>query len=447
MLLVYIKVVYLENHKKMSCLGIKKGDKVVIIGGGFAGLQLAKKLMKADLRVILVDKQNHHQFQPLFYQVASGRLEPSSISFPFRKIFQKSKNVDFRMADITSIDPVEKKIMTAYDRTITYDHLVIATGCKTNFFGNKQMSENAFSMKSTQESIDIRNKILFSFEKEIFAREEEKQAWMNIIIVGGGPTGVELSGAFAELKKNVLPKDYHNIDFSKLNIILLEGSKHTLNNMSDESKDASRKYLEEMSVIVKTETLIQSYDGNVAVLNTGETIPSKNVIWAAGVTGNIIEGLDSEDVFKNRYVVDRYNKLKRFENIYALGDVAYMATPKYPNGHPQVANVAINQAKTLGDNVIKSLKSETASLTEYEYNDMGMMATIGKHKAVVELPFVKFKGVFAWYVWMFLHLMLILSVRNKLVIFFNWAWSYLTKDTSLRLITYIDYKKEKVTDF
>jgi len=431
----------------MSNLGIKKGDKVVIVGGGFAGLQLAKKLMKADLKVILVDKQNHHQFQPLFYQVASGRLEPSSISFPFRKIFQKSKNVDFRMADITSIDPVKKMIMTAYDRTITYDHLVIATGCKTNFFGNQQMSENAFSMKSTQESIEIRNKILFSFEKEIFAREEEKQAWMNIIIVGGGPTGVELSGAFAELKKNVLPKDYHNIDFSKLNIILLEGSKHTLNNMSDESKEASRKYLEEMSVIVKTETLIQSYDGNVAVLNTGETIPSKNVIWAAGVTGNIIEGLDSEDVFKNRYVVDRFNKLKRMDNIYALGDVAYMVTEKYPNGHPQVANVAINQAKVLGDNIIKSMKSETAELKEYEYHDMGMMATIGKHKAVVELPFIKFKGVFAWYVWMFLHLMLILSVRNKLIIFFNWAWSYLTKDTSLRLITHIDYKKEKVTDF
>ncbi|HEY6915595.1 MAG TPA: FAD-dependent oxidoreductase, partial [Paludibacter sp.] len=218
----------------MSNLGIKKGDKVVIIGGGFAGLQLAKTLMKADLKVILVDKQNHHQFQPLFYQVASGRLEPSSISFPFRKIFQKSKNVDFRMADITKIYPNEKIIMTAYDRSITYDHLIIATGCKTNFFGNKEMSENAFSMKTTQESIDIRNKILFSFEKEIFARPEDKQAWMNIVIVGGGPTGVELSGAFAELKKDVLPKDYHNIDFSKFNIILLEGSKYTLNNMSEE---------------------------------------------------------------------------------------------------------------------------------------------------------------------------------------------------------------------
>jgi len=434
------------TSREMSKLGIKKGDKVVIIGGGFAGLHLAKNLSKADLKVILVDKQNHHQFQPLFYQVATGRLEPSSISFPFRKIFQKSTNVDFRMADIISINPVEKKIMTAYDRTITYDHLIIATGCKTNFFGNKEMSENAFSMKTTEESIDIRNKILFSFEKEIFARAEDKQAWMNIIIVGAGATGVELAGAFAELKKDVLPKDYHNIDFSKFNIILLEGSKNTLNNMSVDSKIASRKYLEEMGVIVKTETLIETYDGNVAVLNTGEKIPSKNVIWAAGVTGNVIDGLEPEDIFRNRYIVDRLNKLKRFENIYALGDVAYMETPKYSKGHPQVANVAITQAKNLGKNIIKSLKNENYKPVEYEYHDLGMMATIGKHKAVVELPFIKFKGPIAWYVWMFLHLMLILSVRNKIVIFFNWAWSYLTKDTSLRLITNIDYKKEKITD-
>jgi NADH dehydrogenase len=431
----------------MSHLGIKKGEKIVIIGGGFAGLQLAKTLRKADLKVILVDKQNHHQFQPLFYQVASGRLEPSSISFPFRKVFQDSKTIDFRMADITSIDPNERKIMTSYNRTITYDHLIIASGCRTNFFGNQQMSDNAFSMKTTQDAIEIRNKILFSFEKEIFARPEEKQAWMNIIIVGAGPTGVELSGAFAELKKNVLPKDYHNIDFSKFNIILLEGSKYTLNNMSEESKLASRKYLEEMTVIVKTETFLVSYDGSVAVLNTGEEIPSKNVIWAAGVKGNIIEGLLEQDIIKNRYIVDRFNKLKSFNNIYALGDVALMVTPKYPNGHPQVANVAINQAKNLGKNILKSLKSETSNPVEYEYNDLGMMATIGKHKAVVELPFIKFKGPIAWYVWMFLHLMLILSVRNKIVIFFNWAWSYLTKDTSLRLITNINYKKEKVTDY
>ena len=431
----------------MSHLGIKKGERVVIIGGGFAGLQLAKTLRKADLKVILVDKQNHHQFQPLFYQVASGRLEPSSISFPFRKVFQDSKTVDFRMADIISIDPNERKIMTSYNRTISYDHLIIASGCRTNFFGNQQMSENAFSMKTTQDAIEIRNKILFSFEKEIFAREEDKQAWMNIIIVGAGPTGVELSGAFAELKKDVLPKDYHNIDFSKFNIILLEGSKYTLNNMSEESKISSRKYLEEMSVIVKTETLLVSYDGSEAVLNTGERIPSKNVIWAAGVKGNIIDGLLEQDIYKNRYIVDRFNKLKTFKNIYALGDVAFMVTPNYPNGHPQVANVAINQAKNLGKNILNSLKSENSNPVEYEYHDLGMMATIGKHKAVVELPFIKFKGPIAWYVWMFLHLMLILSVRNKIVIFFNWAWSYLTRDTSLRIITNINYKKEKVTDY
>lgn len=431
----------------MSLSGIKKGDKIVIIGGGFAGLQLAKTLRKADLKVILVDKQNHHQFQPLFYQVASGRLEPSSISFPFRKIFQKNKNIDFRMADIVKIIPDENKLMTAYDRTVSYDHLIIATGCKTNFFGNKEMSENAFSMKTTQESIDIRNKILFSFEKEIFARPEDKQAWMNIIIVGAGPTGVELSGSFAELKNEVLPKDYHNIDFSKFNIILLEGSKNTLNNMSEESRQASRKYLEDLGVTVRTETILNSYDGNTAVLSTGEKIPTKNVIWAAGVTGNVIDGLKSEDIIRNRYVVDRFNKLKSYDNIYALGDIATMETPKYPNGHPQVANVAINQAKNLGKNILKVLKNNENKLVEYEYNDLGMMATIGKHKAVVELPFFKFKGPLAWYVWMFLHLMLILSVRNKIVIFFNWAWSYMTKDTSLRLITNIDYKKEKVTDY
>lgn len=431
----------------MSLKGIKKGDKLVIIGGGFAGLQLAKKLRNSGVKVILVDKQNHHQFQPLFYQVASGRLEPSSISFPFRKIFQQSKNVDFRMADIVKILPEENKLLTAYDRTVAYDHLVIATGCKTNFFGNKEISENAFSMKTTQESIDIRNKILFSFEKEIFARPEEKQAWMNIIIVGAGPTGVELSGAFAELKNDVLPKDYHNIDFSKFNIILLEGSKNTLNNMSEESRAASKKYLEDLGVTVRTETFLKSYDGNNAVLSNGDVIPAKNVIWAAGVTGNVIDGLNPEHVVRNRYVVDRYSKLVGYDNIYALGDVAYMETPKYPQGHPQVANVAINQAKTLANNILKVLKGKTDKLEEYEYNDLGMMATIGKHKAVVEFPFLKFKGPLAWYVWMFLHLMLILSVRNKIVIFFNWAWSYMTRDTSLRIITNIDYKKEKVTDY
>jgi len=425
----------------MENLSIKKEDKLVIIGGGFAGLQLAKSLQNKNIKVLLVDKQNHHQFQPLLYQIASARLEPASISFPFRKVFQNYNNIDFRMADVEKILPASKKILTSSGQ-ISYDHLVIATGCKTNYFGNEQMSQNALSMKTTQEAIKIRNRILISFEQEIFASEAEKIAINNIIIVGAGPTGVELSGAFAELKKNILPKDYPSIDFSRLNIILVEGSKNTLNNMSDEAKNASRKYLEELGVIVRTETIISTYDGENAILSTGEVIPTKNVIWAAGVTGNIVSGLEVEDIIRNRYIVDRYNRLKNHPNIYALGDVAYMETPKYTKGHPQVANVAINQAKNLGNNIINTLNEKP--IKEYEYNDLGLMATIGKHKAVVDLPFLKFHGVLAWYIWMFLHLMLILSVRNKLIIFINWAWSYITKDTSLRLILVSDKKKEKM---
>ena len=423
----------------MDGLSFKKGDKLVIIGGGFAGLQLAKSLQNKDLKILLVDKQNHHQFQPLLYQIASARLEPASISFPFRKVFQKYNNIDFRMADVLKILPASKKILTSSGQ-ITYDHLVIATGCKTNYFGNEQMSQHALSMKTTQEAIKIRNKILISFEQEIFATEEERTAINNIVIVGAGPTGVELSGAFAELKNNILPKDYPSLDFSKLNIILVEGSKNTLNNMSDDAKKASRKFLEELGVQIRTETIINTYDGNIATLSTGEQIPTRNLIWAAGVTGNIVSGLQPEDIIRNRYIVDRYNRLKNYSNIYALGDIAYMETPKYKNGHPQVANVAINQAKNLGHNIVNTLKGK--SLNEYEYRDLGLMATIGKHKAVVDLPFVRFSGVIAWYIWMFLHLMLILSVRNKLIVFFNWAWSYITKDTSLRLILISDKKKK-----
>ena len=288
--------------------------------------------------------------------------------------------------------------------------------------------------------IKIRNKILISFEQEIFATEEEKTAINNIVIVGAGPTGVELSGAFAELKNNILPKDYPSLDFSRLNIILVEGSKNTLNNMSDAAKIASRKFLEELGVQIRTETIINTYDGNIATLSTGEQIPTRNLIWAAGVTGNIVSGLQPEDIIRNRYIVDRYNRLKNYSNIYALGDIAYMETPKYKTGHPQVANVAIDQAKNLGENIINTLNG--GALKEYEYRDLGLMATIGKHKAVVDLPFLRFNGVIAWYIWMFLHLMLILSVRNKLIVFFNWAWSYITKDTSLRLILISDKKKK-----
>ena len=410
---------------------MEQRKKIILIGGGFAGLHLAQQLNKSAFDVLLIDKQNHHQFQPLYYQVASARLEPSNISFPFRKIFQKSNNIQIRLAEVNKIVSSENKIETSIG-DFNYDYLVIATGCKTNFFGNEQIQKHALSMKTTEEAIEIRNNILLSFEKYISAKDHEKEALLNIVLVGAGPTGVELAGAFSEMKKNILPRDYPHIDFSKLNVMLLDGSKNTLNSMSEESKQASRKYLEELGVIIRTETVVTNYDGLTATLNTGETILTNNLIWAAGVTGNIIEGINPENIIRNRYKVDRFNKIKETRNIYAIGDIAYMETPLYPTGHPQLANVAINQGKNLAANFLNLLKGKNQK--EYEYKDLGSMATIGKYRAVVDLPFIKFQGFFAWYIWMFLHLMLILSVRNKLSIFFNWAWSYIMKDSSLRLI-------------
>jgi NADH dehydrogenase len=409
----------------------RQKKKVVLVGGGFAGLHVAKILNKSDFEVLLIDKQNHHQFQPLYYQVASARLEPSNISFPFRKIFQKSKNIQIRLGEVTKIIPSSNKIITTCGN-FGYDYLIIATGCKTNFFGNKEIEKHALAMKTTEESIEIRNNILLGFEKFISSTDGEREALLNIVLVGAGPTGVELAGAFSEMKKSILPRDYPQTDFSNLKIILLDGSKNTLNSMSDEAKKASRRYLEELGVIVKTETVVTNYDGKIATLSTGETIPTANLIWAAGVTGNIIEGIEPEQIVRNRYKVDRYNKVKGTQNIYAIGDIAYMETPKYPTAHPQLANVAINQGKNLAHNLLRSLKNKQQK--EYEYKDLGSMATIGKHKAVVDMSFIKFHGYIAWFFWMFLHLMLILSVRNKLQIFFNWAWNYVSKDSSLRLI-------------
>ncbi|HNW56651.1 MAG TPA: NAD(P)/FAD-dependent oxidoreductase [Bacteroidales bacterium] len=421
---------------------MEKQRTIIIIGGGFGGLQLARRLRKTDFRILLFDKQNHHQFQPLFYQVASSRLEPSTISFPFRKIFQKFPNLDFILAEVISVNPGENEITTSIGN-FKYDFLVIASGCKTNYFGNKELENNCLPMKTTGDAIEIRNRILLGFEKYISTREDDKDSFLNIVIVGAGPTGVELAGAFAEMKNNILPKDYPHNNFSKLRIILLEGSSNTLNNMSDASKKASMKYLIELGVSVITGVFVKSYDGEKVSLSNGETIRSRNVIWAAGVTGSIIDGIDKESTTKSgRYIVDRYNQVLGYSNIFSIGDIAYMETPLYPHGHPQVANVAINQGKNLAFNLKNKISGKP--LREYEYKDLGSMATIGKHRAVVDLPFMRFKGYFAWFIWMFLHLMLILSVKNKLLIFINWAWYYLTKDSSLRLIIDAGGNKNKL---
>ncbi|WP_299183897.1 NAD(P)/FAD-dependent oxidoreductase [uncultured Chryseobacterium sp.] len=405
-------------------------EKIIIIGGGFAGLQLAKSLNNKNKKVILLDRVNHHMFQPLFYQVACGRIEPSNISFPFRKIFQQSRNTQFRLTEVREIDPVHHKVITD-EAEFTYDKLIIATGCKTNFFGNKDLEGKAFAMKNTQEAISIRNHVLMTFEKLIIEKKRSDDGNWNIVIVGSGPTGVELAGAFAEMKKDILPRDYPYMNFSQLKIILVSSTEKPLAVMSPEAQEKSEKYLKELGVEFLSAEYVTDYDGDRVYMKSGKQIPSNNVIWAAGVTGNVIGGFPEDTLIKNRYIVDRYNRVKGYDNIFAIGDICLMETPKYPQGHPQVANVAITQAKNLGRNISKKNVNEWK---EYEYEDKGSLATIGKHRAVVDLPFMKFQGFLAWYFWMFLHLMLILSVRNKLAIFFNWMWSYFNKDSSLRLI-------------
>lgn len=409
----------------------KTRKKVIVVGAGFAGIQLLKHIDEDNFDVLLIDKLNHHQFQPLFYQVATSQIEPGSISFPLRKILQNRNNTQIRMTEVKKIESSAKIIETDIGN-FGYDILIIATGCKTNFFNNELIEQNSFSLKSTYDAIKIRNNILQNFESLISIPEAEKEYLLNLVIIGAGPTGVELAGAFAEIRNNILPKDYPRFDFSRLRIILIEGSSHTLNSMSDTAKVASEKYLKSMGVEIVTNVMVKNYDGNIVDLNNGEQIKSRQVIWTAGVRGNIIEGLNNEIIFRSRYLVDRYNRIIGYDDIYAVGDVAYMETPKYPSGHPQVANVAINQARNLARNIKRML--ERKNLKEFEYRDKGTMATIGKKKAVVDLPFLKFKGFFAWIIWMFLHLMLILSVRNKLVIFINWSWLFFTRDTSLRLI-------------
>lgn len=414
--------------------------KVVIIGAGFAGVQLARNLDSNVFDILLIDKLNHHQFQPLFYQVATSQIEPSSISFPIRYIFRRKENIEIRLTEVLEVLPTEKKVMTSIG-AFNYDLLVLAMGCKTNFFGNKAIEANAFTLKSTSDAITIRNHILQTFEELISANEAAREALLNIVIVGAGPTGVELAGALAETKRYILPKDYPTFDFSKFNILLVEGSKHTLNNMSEKAKITSEKYLRQMGVQLLTETIVKDYDGHLLTLSTGKTVVTSTVIWAAGVTANTIKGLpENASAANGRLRVDRTNKIIGETSIYALGDLAYMETPRYPKGHPQVANVAINQAKCLAKN-LKAMEKGRA-LTEYEYKDLGSMATVGRNKAVVDLKRFKLKGYIAWLIWMFLHLILILSVKNKIIIFINWAWSYVSKNSSLRLILIPERKKE-----
>jgi len=412
--------------------------KIVILGAGFAGLKLARKLNNnPHFSVTLIDRYNYHQFQPLFYQVATAAINASDISFPIRKVFQNSKNVSVRLAEVTGINQEKNEVETTIG-DFSYDYLVVAMGCTTNFFGNKQIEELSFPMKSTNEALTLKNRLLTNFESAYTAQTpEELEEIMNIVIVGGGPTGVELSGAISQMKKFILPKDYPDLDFSKLNIYLIEGSPNLLGPMSDLAHKKSYEYLTNMGVNVWTDGRVTDYDGKKLSLADGRSINTRNIIWAAGVMGNVPEGVVTREELQrgNRLKVDRTSKVVGSKNIFAIGDIASMETPKYPHGHPQLARVAGDQAVQLAKNFEKIGNGVSEDkLTLFEYDDPGSMATIGKRKAVVDLPKFSFSGRFAWFTWMFLHLMLILTVRNKLAIFLNWAQTYFTNDSSLRII-------------
>lgn len=410
--------------------------KILLLGGGFGGLRLARLLNnKPGFEVTLIDKFNYHQFQPLFYQVATAGLDASNISFPLRKAFQNSTNIKIRMAEIQTVDTVNKKVMTNED-SYDYDYLVIATGASTNFFGNRQLEQYAFPMKSTVEALQLRHKLIQNFEDALHADSaEDLQRLMNVVIVGGGPTGVELSGAIAEMKKYVLPKDYPELDFSKMNIYLLEGTGKTLATMSEKSSEDSLKYLQKLGVTVLTDSLLQDYDGRTVSLKNGSGIPSSLVIWAAGIKGNVPAGIDQRLIAKgNRIKVDAYNYVQGSAGIFAIGDIAYMEDEAFPNGLPQVAPVAIQQASLLADNLQRIQQGKL--LKEFHYKDKGAMATVGRNLAVVDMPKPKlhFGGFFAWLIWMGLHLMLILGVKNRFFVFSNWLYNYVTYDQNLRLI-------------
>lgn len=407
--------------------------KVVIVGGGFGGIELAKRLKNKEVEVLMIDRHNYHTFQPLLYQVATGGLEADSIAFPLRKIFKNQKNFTFRMCCAERIDTVTNILHTDIGE-IPFDYLVIATGSDTNYFGQAEIEHFSMPMKTIPEALNLRSMILQNLEEALIATDAtEKHSLLNFVVVGGGPTGVELSGALAELKKHVLPKDYQELSVNDIEVYLIEGSPELLGVMSDEASRKSKEFLEEMGVRVLTDVRVEGYDGQVIRLSTGQNIPTQNVLWSAGVKGALIDGLPKETIVRGfRVQVDEFNKVVGQERIFAIGDVAAQMTPDTPNGLPGVAPVAIQQGKMLASNLIRFINHEAPE--PFKYRDKGSMATVGRNKAVVDIGKIRFQGIFAWFVWMFVHLMSLVGFRNKVVTFVNWVWSYFSYDRGTRLI-------------
>jgi NADH dehydrogenase len=416
-------------------MNIPKSDltRIVVVGGGFGGISLINQLRNAPVQIVLFDRHNYHTFQPLLYQVSTAGLEPDSIAYPLRKVFRKNKNFHFRLAEVLQIHPDSNTIDTSIG-SLSFDFLVIATGTRTNFFGNKNIEENSMPMKTVPQALDIRSLMLQNIEEaDRTTSEAERKRLLNFVIAGAGPTGVELAGALAEFRKGILKYDYPNLDEDEMQVHLIEGSDRVLSPMSPQASKESLKFLQNLGVKVHLNTIVKDYDGKT-VVTANENYEAATFIWAAGVTGAPIAGINGNAMIEraNRYKVDLFNKIVGYQNIFALGDIALMTSEKYPKGHPQVAQPAIQQGKQLGKNFKKLFSSK--EMQPFSYFDKGTMATIGRNKAVVDLKNMNFSGVFAWFVWMFVHLWFLIGFRNRVITFFNWTYSYINYDKAARLI-------------
>ncbi len=408
--------------------------RVVIVGGGFGGLSLASSLKGAPFQVVLLDRNNYHTFQPLLYQVASSGLEPDSIAFPIRKIFRNQNNFEFRMTEVLEIIP-DKNLLRTGIGELKYDYLVLATGSQTGFFGLKSVEQNSMAMKSIPQALDLRSLILQNFEKSLLVTDAyEIEKLLNFVVVGGGPTGVELAGSLAEMKTHVLPADYPGLDASKMQIHLLEAGPRLLPSFSEGSSSNTLRFLSDLGVKTLLNTAVADYDGEKVKTNTGADLTSSTLIWAAGVEGAAVKGIEGDALLRNkRLVVDEFNRVKGYSTVFAIGDIANMTNDeRFSKGHPMVAQPAIQQGELLAKNLKNLLANKP--LKPFKYKDLGSMATIGRNKAVVELPFMKIKGILAWFVWMFVHLMALVGWRNRAVTLLNWMWSYFNYDRGVRLI-------------
>ncbi|MEK6481513.1 NAD(P)/FAD-dependent oxidoreductase [Catalinimonas sp. 4WD22] len=407
--------------------------RIVILGGGFAGLSLAKTLRNDPFQIVLIDKNNYHTFQPLLYQVAIGGLEPDSVAIPYRKIFEGYSNLTFRMAEVLSVNTTSKEVYTDIG-VIPYDYLVVATGAKTNFFHLQSTAENAMPLKSVPQALDLRSLFFQNFEKAVrTTNHDEFESLIDIVIVGGGPTGVEMAGAIAELRQHVLPNDFKELDFRRMDIYLVESGSRILGSMSAHASEKARQSLQTMDVKVLLNTGVTDYDGRLVRLSNGQQILSGTLVWAAGVQGNIPQGLDGGLICRgNRLTVDEYLRVSNTTDVFAVGDVAAVVSGEQNQPHAMIAPVALQQGKLLAHN-LRCLRKQKP-LRPFLYKDRGAMATVGRHHAVVDLPFFRFSGITAWLVWLMVHLMALVGYRNKLVVFLNWAFSYISYDYSLHLI-------------